>query len=213
MIKKCQICLKSDPKLIKCSGNKNNCQWLTCEVCIVQWFKTSKRFACPTCKEVRTFEINYSQFPNYEQEEVQEIVPEFDDDIEDDIVRRISDMIKNSDQTRNLHVNTTVHSLLNGLPDDIINVILQEGRVFPPDNFLDNYANWPKDIKDKWAYRTLTMLIDGTDEVVGFEISLKKDEDDEDDENDEDEEDEEDEYSNIQEDNPRILRIFKKIIA
>ena len=81
-----------------------------------------------------------------------------------------------TDNTHNIRTNlpntrhTTVHSAIGGLTTDLINDILHEGRVFAPENFLENYDQWPEDVKNKWTFRPVTMFIDGEEEVVGYEI-------------------------------------------
>ena len=191
----CLICLKPIKKLIKCSGNNNTCKWISCKSCIIKWFNTSKQFACPVCKELKTFELDYSQFPDFEAEEYyteDEDVP-WDDPpslisimsfnpnnehvsmVQDDtleVIQNILNIISTNNFSTNLPTtkHTTVHSALNGLTEDIINDILQEGRVFPSDNFIANYENWPESVKNKWTYKPVTMPIDDIQEIVGYEI-------------------------------------------
>jgi uncharacterized protein (UPF0216 family) len=142
--KKCNICLKCIDT-IKC----RDCTFNSCIECIERWAETSNK--CPQCKEKKTFNIDY------EEEEEEE--SEYEEDEEDNMPIYIELP----------SIETAIISDFSNLDNEIIEQILSEDRrIFPPENFIQNYNNWPQSIRNKWEYRELTLEIENEEEVVGY---------------------------------------------
>ena len=72
----CLICVRSK-NVSKC----RDCTFVSCTKCIINWFNTSRGFKCPQCKKLKTYNIDYTQFPEFvTQEEVYEDVIDDDED-------------------------------------------------------------------------------------------------------------------------------------
>lgn len=46
--------------------------------------------------------------------------------------------------------------------------IITPGQIFAPDNFTENYENWPRGLKSRFIYEELKMNVNGTEEIVGY---------------------------------------------
>ena len=67
----CNSCLRSIAEiseknpfefLLNCTKKKNGtggCSWVSCHGCLKSWFNTQKNYACPQCKVIKTFDIEY----------------------------------------------------------------------------------------------------------------------------------------------------------
>jgi hypothetical protein len=144
---KCNICLK-DMVVLKCS----ECTFLSCNDCIVEWYNSQKYdrnnpFKCPQCKKSETFDINYDDLEENEEE---------DSDYEDmPLLVPFENLI--------------ISSFYNLSSNDISN-ILRDGQVFFPDNFVENYENWPEEIRHSWRHHPIRETIDDIEEIVAYVI-------------------------------------------
>ena len=148
----CNICLRKGDN-IKC----NECTFLSCEECITEWYKTfGCKFKCPQCKQVKTFNIDFDKFDEEENEEYDDmpalipglglLVPIYNEHV---LVSNLSAFALNS---------------------AVINSMLSENQLFAPDQFVDNYNNWPSDIRSQWNYTADTMEIDDILEIISYRI-------------------------------------------
>jgi len=166
---RCNICVKH-LDLIKC----NKCTFLSCEECIVKWYDIpGSKYKCPQCKQVRTYDIEY----DYKSEESD---GEDDNETDDDMPELISvegsdgtEFMINSENAENA-INTENMLISNfaafALTSDIINSTLYNNQVFAADNFIENYNNWPVEVKNNWSYIEETMQIDDINEVIAYRI-------------------------------------------
>jgi hypothetical protein len=52
----CGVCLKH-LETIKC----NECNFDSCEECIIEWFSKAKTYSCPQCRSTKSYDIDYSK--------------------------------------------------------------------------------------------------------------------------------------------------------
>jgi len=71
------------------------------------------------------------------------------------------------------YTNKTMHSALAGFPIETLDEILQDGQVFAPDDFEENYLKWPEAIRNKWTYKPIVWEVNDIQEVVGFILEYK----------------------------------------
>jgi len=71
------------------------------------------------------------------------------------------------------YTNKTMHSALAGFPIETLDEILQDGQVFAPDDFEENYLKWPEAIRNKWTYKPIVWEVIDIQEVVGFILEYK----------------------------------------
>lgn len=142
---RCDICLKN-VETMKCA----ECTFNSCIECITTWYSTRhNRRKCPQCKRPKTFDIEVED--NSDEEE-------YDD---------IPDLIAAND----VYVpNAIIISDFSNLSLNIIEQIVEDGRMFPSENFVQNFNNWPDNIRTQWGYNSVTMNIDDNEETIAYSI-------------------------------------------
>jgi hypothetical protein len=126
--------------ILKC----DKCTFLSCSDCIVKWYNSQDENKCPQCKKINTFNIDYTKIVrehNIEQFHV--------------LLPLIEMMISNLTSF--------------GLGEEI-NDSFNDGKIFYPDNFIENFNNWPENIKQRFTYHPITQMIDDVEEIVAYKI-------------------------------------------
>jgi hypothetical protein len=148
---RCDICLKN-VETMKCT----ECTFNSCIECMTTWYSTRhNRQKCPQCKRTETFDIEVEDHSDdYENSEEEEY-----DDIPDLIVANA------------VYIpNTIIISDFSNLGLDVIEQIVEDGRMFPSENFVHNFNNWPDNIRTQWGYNPVTMNIDDNEETIAYSI-------------------------------------------
>jgi hypothetical protein len=147
---RCDICLKN-VETLKCT----ECTFNSCIECMTTWYSTRhNRQRCPQCKRSKTFDI-----------EVEDNSENSDNDYgsDDDLPALIP--------INAVYVpNTIIISDFSNLNLNIIEQIVEDGRMFPSENFIQNFNNWPDNIRTQWGYNVVTMNIDDVEETIAYSI-------------------------------------------
>ncbi len=145
---RCDICLKT-LETVKC----NECTFNSCAECITTWYSSrNNKHKCPQCKRINTFEHS-----DNEEEEDSEYTEESEEEVEFPV--------------NNIYVpNEVIISDFSNLNINVIEQIIRNGRIFPSENFIQNFNNWPENIRDNWRYDPITMNIDDTEEIIAYSI-------------------------------------------
>lgn len=120
------------------------CTFLSCSECIIKWYNSQDENKCPQCKKIDTFDINYEEIKRENNVEQFYIM-----------LPLIDLMISNLS--------------LFGLGEEIANSF-RDGQIFFPENFIENFNNWPESIKQRFRYHPIRQTIDDQDEIVGYRI-------------------------------------------
>jgi hypothetical protein len=173
----CNICLKIK-RTLKCS----DCEFKSCEPCIIKWYENSDDCPCPMCKKLKTYDIDYSKVQVRENLESDDLPIAVINEIINGIHSAINFMnINLSDSlvftpqidrnvlTEQVRSNVLVSAIAT-LSMDILRDVLNDGQVFAPDEFEENYRRWPEEIRNRWTYRPMHMRIDEEEEIVGYVI-------------------------------------------
>jgi hypothetical protein len=113
------------------------------------WYSTRhNRQKCPQCKRTETFDIEVEDNSEEEEDDIPDLIPINDVYVPNAII--ISDF-------SNLSLN-------------VIEQIVEDGRMFPSENFEQNFNNWPDNIRTQWGYNPVTMNIDDNEETIAYSI-------------------------------------------
>ncbi len=127
------------------------CTFLSCSECIIKWYNSQDENKCPQCKSTNTFDINYNEIKrDHSIEQFYIILP------------LIDLMISNLS--------------LFGLGEEITDSFFN-GQIFFPENFIENFNNWPESIKRRFRHHPIRQTINGEDEIVAYRIEEINEED------------------------------------
>lgn len=129
----------------------NECTFLSCGGCMIKWYNSQDENKCPQCKKINTFSIDYTKIVRENAEQFYTALPLTE--------LMISDLT------------------LFGLGEEI-GRSFHDGQIFFPNNFVENFNNWPESIKQRFRYYPMTQRIDNFDEVVAYIIEEIDDESD-----------------------------------
>ncbi len=148
---RCDICLKN-VETVKCT----ECTFNSCVECITIWYSTRhNRQKCPQCKRTETFDIAVKDNSEDSEEE-----GEYESD--DDTTQAIPDAVYVPD--------AVIISDFSNLSLNLIEQIVEDGRIFPSENFVQNFNNWPNNIITQWGYNPVVMNIDDVEETIAYSI-------------------------------------------
>lgn len=139
-LSKCNICLKNTEGIYKC----NSCTFFSCERCIIEWFNSQTDNICPQCKRINTYGINYEQL-NVKEHKIHDII----------LIPTLDLLISNFS--------------LFGISEEIEDIV-QDGQLFYYEHFVENFNNWPFELRQKYRYYPVKQTIDGVEETIAYRI-------------------------------------------
>jgi hypothetical protein len=74
------------------------------------------------------------------------------------------------------------------LPVEVLHELIRDGQMFSPDIFVENYESLPDELKSKYTYEPVQMIIDEVPEVLAYRMIRRYADNEEDDDEDDDEE-------------------------